>query len=130
MIYFDTSAFVKLAWAEKESTALRAYLDGKSGIGHVSSKLLVVEARRAALRIAPVRLVRVDAALEQIDLVDVSDAVIGSASRRTEPALRSLDAIHLATALMLGGDVDELITYDQRLSGVAKAGGMTVVTPV
>lgn len=129
MIYFDTSAFVKLTWAEAESAALEAYLADKPEDGFVSSKLLVVEARRAAQRGAPMRLPRIDAALERLGLVDVGDAVIQSASRITEPALRSLDAIHLATVLLLGNDVDEFITYDNRLAAVAGRHGITVAAP-
>lgn len=130
MIYLDTSAFVKLAWQEQESAALLNYLTGKPDAGHVSSKLLVVEARRAAVRSGGMRLPRVDIALDNVHLVDVGDAVIEAASRFTEPALRSLDAIHLATALILGDDVDELVTYDQRLASVATASGIAVAAPV
>lgn len=128
MIYFDTSAFVKLVWPEAESAALREYLLDGTDVVQVSSKLLVVEARRTAVRLARPQ-AHVDGSLEQVTLIDIDDTIIESASRLTEPSLRSLDAVHLATALRLGGDVDELITYDQRLADVAAASGLDVAAP-
>lgn len=129
MIYFDTSAFVKLVWQEPESSALWSYISERKDAEHISSRLLVIEARRAALRAGGGQLPRVDIALEGIGLVDVSGAVVESASRVPEPLLRSLDAIHLATALLLGQEVDAFVTYDERLATVAAATGIKVATP-
>lgn len=129
MIYLDTSAFVKLIWEEKESAALWEYLIARPEAEHISSTLLALEARRAALRAGGGALPRVDLALDRVGLVDITDAVIGSASRIPEPNLRSLDAIHLATAIMLGRDVDVMLTYDQRLADTASASGVAVTAP-
>lgn len=129
MIYLDTSAFVKLIWEEKESAALWEYLTAHPEAEHISSTLLALEARRAALRTGGGALPRVDLALDRVGLVGITDAVIGSASRIPEPNLRSLDAIHLATAIMLGRDVDVMLTYDQRLADTASASGIAVAAP-
>lgn len=129
MIYLDTSAFVKLVWREPESDALWSYISARPETGHISSRLLTLEARRAALRSQAGLLPRIDLALERVGLVDVSAAVMESASRIPTPELRSLDAIHLATALMLQQDVDVMITYDQRLAAATSASGVAVVAP-
>lgn len=119
MIYLDTSALLKLVRAEPESAALVGYLRGRTGL--VSSALLAVEARRAAIRGAPDQLPRIDLLLTRVDLVAISPAVVESASRLPDPLLRSLDAIHLATALLVREEVDVLLTYDDRLAAAAVA---------
>lgn len=129
MIYFDTSAFVKLIWDEPESEALQAHLDAHHGGPLVSSALLAVEARRAALRRERAKLVHADLLLERVGQVEIGPAVIESAGRYPEPMLRSLDAIHLATAMLVRDEIDALITYDQRFADVAKAEGIPVVAP-
>lgn len=129
MIYFDTSAFVKLVWQEPESVALWNYLVARPNDQHVSSALLAIEARRAALRGGGGLLPRVDLVLERIGLIDMVGAVVESASRIPEPALRSLDAIHLATALMLGTDLGVFLSYDKRLAAVATVSGIPVAAP-
>ncbi|PXY26929.1 type II toxin-antitoxin system VapC family toxin [Prauserella muralis] len=129
MIYLHTSAFAKLVWKEPESAALREYLAARPGEGHVSSTLLAIEARRAALRAGGQALPRVDVALQRVGLVDISAAVVESASRIPEPTLRSLDAIHRATALLLETDVSVLLTYDNRLAETATAIGLAVAAP-
>ena len=105
MIYLDTSAFVKLIQGEPETPALQAFLTDHAGSPLVSSALLVVETRRAVLRQAPGQLARADLLLTRIDQVDITSAVLEAASRLPDPSLRSLDAIHLATALQLGQDL-------------------------
>lgn len=129
MIYLDTSAFVKLVWREPESSALWHYLVDRSRHSHVSSVLLAVEARRAALRAGGALLPRVDLALDRVGLIAISEAVIDSASRIPEPSLRSLDALHLATAIMLGADLDVFISYDKRLTATATSSGIAVAAP-
>jgi uncharacterized protein len=119
LIYLDTSALLKLVRAEPESAALVGYLRGRTGL--VSSALLAVEARRAAIRGAPDQLPRIDLLLTRVDLVAISPAVVESASRLPDPLLRSLDAIHLATALLVREEVDVLLTYDDRLAAAAVA---------
>lgn len=127
MIYLDTSAVLKLIKAEAESVALGAHLRDRTDL--VSSTLLIVEARRGTLRSAPQRMPRLDLFLTRVGTVDISDPVIESASRIHDPMLRSLDAIHLATALLIRDDLDELITYDTRLREAAEAHGIPTTAP-
>lgn len=131
MIYLDTSAFFKLVKDdEPEGPALRAYLrPAVSGRQLVSSTLLTVEARRGVLRTSPRNLPRVDLLLTDVVRIPMSDVVVEEASRLPDPFLRSLDAIHLATALLIREDVDELLTYDDRLATAARAHGMDVAAP-
>ncbi|MGQ0482556.1 MAG: type II toxin-antitoxin system VapC family toxin [Pseudonocardia sp.] len=129
MIYVDTSALIKIVLAEAESTALRHYLHGLDRGALVSSKLLAVEARRGVLRDRAGRLPAIDLALAGVTLLDVSDAVIESAGRLPDPMLPSLDAIHLATALLIREDVDMLVSYDDRLTAAATAHGIRTAAP-
>lgn len=129
MIYLDTSAFVKLVWAEPETAALGAYLSQRSDAPLVSSMLLVLEARRAALRSSPEQTRRVDELLIRVNKVAITAALIETASRLPDPALRSLDAIHLATALQMQPELDALITYDARLAAAANQQRLPVAAP-
>ena len=129
MIYLDTSAFVKLVRGEPETPALQAFLRDRPAGPLVSSVLLVVETRRAVLREAPDELARADLLLTRVDQVDVTRSILEAASRLPDPALRSLDAIHLATALQLEGDLVALVTYDGRLAAAAARQKLPVVAP-
>ena len=129
MIYLDTSAFVKLIQGEPETPALQRFLTEHPDSRLVSSALLVVETRRAILRQAPGQLARADLLLTRIDQVEIARAVVEAASRLPDPSLRSLDAIHLATALQLSGELEALVTYDSRLAAAAGRQRLPVVTP-
>jgi uncharacterized protein len=129
VIYLDTSAFVKLIRGERETSALQAFLRERPEAPLVSSALLVVETRRAVLREDPGQLPRADLLLTRIDQVDITRAVLEAASRLPDPALRSLDAIHLATALQLHRDLEAVVTYDSRLAAAASRQRLPVATP-
>jgi predicted nucleic acid-binding protein len=122
----DTSAFLKTVWDEAESVALSGFIGNRVT---VSSKLLAVEARRSTLRVAETMLPRTDLVLADVRLIAVTDTVLESAGRLPDPVLRTLSAIHLATALLIREDVEALVTYDTRLAAAARANGLTVVTP-
>jgi uncharacterized protein len=125
--YLDTSAFVKLVAAESETRALRAFLDGRPE--QVSSIILDTEAHRAAARFGPDVASRADRLLARITLVPLNLEV--RALARTVPplALRSLDAIHLATAVALGADLGVFLAYDRRLLDAATDAGLAVASP-
>ena len=127
MIYVDTSALMKLVWPEQGTEAADAFIGDREDL--VSSTLLTVEARRAAARVEPAALPRVDLLLGRVELIHMSDAVIETASRLPDPMLRSLDAIHLATALLIRDDLDALLSYDDRLLAAASAHGLPTATP-
>src|SRR5580658_2293839 len=99
MIYLDSAAVVKLAHAERESPALRQWLDERVETGWISSVLTEIESFRALARYVPEAASRLPAVLDQIDLI-VLDPRIRILARAVQPVtVRSLDAIHLGTAL-------------------------------
>lgn len=126
MIYLDTSAFLKTVWAESESAAL---LQAIGDSPTVSSALLTVETRRSTIRVDPARLPRADLLLGEVTQIGLTDAVLESASRLPDPLLRPLDAIHLATALLLGDELDVLMTYDVRLATAARNQRIPTASP-
>lgn len=125
--YLDSSAIVKLAVREPESLALRRYLRRKPAL--VSSALARTEVLRALLPSGDEAVARGRAVLQRIDLVRVNDRILAAAGVLHPPDLRSLDAIHLATAQELGGELRALVTYDDRLVTAAKQLGYRVVQP-
>jgi predicted nucleic acid-binding protein len=124
--YVDSSAFVKLVVAEPESEALRRFL-ADSPRRLTASTLLDVEATRVARAAGGAAASAMAEALRAVVLVDVGRAICARA-RLFDPAhLRTLDAIHLATALEVGAR--EVIVYDTRLGAAAAAYGMDVLSP-
>ncbi len=127
MDYVDTSAFLKLIAAERESLALRRALHSSSGL--VSSALLGVESLRAAYRIGSEASARTRIALRDVTLVPIDDTTISLAAEIEPSGLRSLDAIHLATALSLGEDLNRIYCYDSRSADAAAELGLRVAAP-
>ena len=125
--YLDSSAIVKLAVRENESVALRAYLRRRRPL--VSSSLARTEVLRALLPSGEDAVAAGRKALARLDLVRLSSAVLDEAAALLPVELRSLDAIHLATARRLGRDLGAIITYDQRMAEAAAAIGYRVAAP-
>ena len=118
---------MKLIVDEPESVALHRELGGWSA--WTSSSLLGVEAVRACRRLGEPVADSAEARLSDIALVPMDDEVL-AIGRRLEPSgLRSLDAIHLATALSIGTDLGALFSYDDRLTEAATAAGVHVLSP-
>jgi uncharacterized protein len=126
-IYLDSSALIKLAVQEPQSAALRRYLLRQRRM--VSSALARTEVARALLPKGPLAVQRGQKALGKIDLVRINDRILTAAGELLPVTLRSLDAIHLATAQSLGDDLARLVTYDQRLAAAAKDVGLSVASP-
>jgi uncharacterized protein len=125
--YADASALVKLIVDEPESSALRRFLESVEVV--TSSSVAAVEVPRAVARRAPESKEVMDAVLQAVTVIPL-DARIATRAASLEPAsLRSLDAIHLATALELGSDLIAFVSYDNRLSAAATALGLPVVSP-
>lgn len=129
MIYLDSSAAVKLAHAEAESQALRDWLGERADTGWVSSVLAEIETYRALARHAPAALPRLPAILDQIDLVDLTPSIRARARSVRPVTVRSLDAIHLATALHLRDQLIAFVAYDSRLADAAQAARLPVAAP-
>jgi len=124
--YLDTSAFIKLVRSEPESAALRRELAGRELL---SSALLTVEGRRAARRYGELASERARAAITAITLVPLDQPILDAAAELDPAELRSLDALHLATVVSLGEDLERLYCYDSRLSDAAQALGIEVSQP-
>jgi predicted nucleic acid-binding protein len=129
MIYLDTSAAIKLVLPEPETTALELWIVQRAGLPRVSSRLLRIEMLRAVARNAPHRMSRANVVLSAITLLSMDD-VAPTAEVIGEPALRSLDAIHLATAHEIRTDLTAFVCYDKRLCESARTAGLPVETPV
>lgn len=126
MLYLDASAAVKLILDEPESSALRSQLGERPVI--VSSALLRTELMRAIGRTDSARLMAARTLLRGVSLLAIDDDVLTAAE--LDPAsLRALDAIHLATARRLGGELEAIVTYDRRMIAGARLLGLPVTSP-
>ena len=126
LAYVDASAFVKLVIGEPESDALG---DALTRLTMTSSAILEVEATLVVRRRQPRSFNAVRRLLGSLRLVDVERAIRRAAGDLEDPGLRSLDAIHLATALSLGERCGAFFAYDDRLIAAARAHGLTVTVP-
>ena len=129
LVYVDSSAIVKLVVREPESSALFEWL----GVWpeRISSEIARVEVLRALRRSGAAEYKRRRAVhvLDRIALVNVDRPVLDAASELGPPNLRSLDAIHLATALSVRSDLAGLVTYDTRLTAAATRSRIEVWAP-
>jgi predicted nucleic acid-binding protein len=125
--YLDSSAIVKLAVQEPESAALLRYLRGRRPL--VSSALARTEVLRALLPGGEESIARGRSVLARLDLVRVNDRVLSAAGTLLPMELRSLDAIHLATAQQLGSALGPIVSYDDRLAEAARELGHRVSSP-
>lgn len=129
MIYLDSSALLKLLYEEPESAALADWLSAHGVSPMVSSELARVEVLRACRRINPDVLPAAGKLLAQLDLMPLTSDLIEDAAGIGEANLRSLDAIHLASALSIRSDMAGFIAYDQRLGDAAVAAGLELLRP-
>ncbi|MBL7256737.1 type II toxin-antitoxin system VapC family toxin [Paractinoplanes lichenicola] len=133
MIYLDSAAVVKLVRQEAHSADLVAWLNAHEDVPLISSALIEVEVPRAVRRSAPQSLIGVPAAVGRVYRLEIDSTVRATAATFSEPMLRSLDAIHLATAQVVtneaGAPLTAFVTYDRRLLDCAKAVGLPVASP-
>jgi predicted nucleic acid-binding protein len=128
LVYLDTSAFVKLVIPEPETAALVTALSPKALL--VASEILEVEALRATRRstgddgAAAAR-----SQLAGVRLLPLTDQIRRRACELEPPTLRSLDAIHIATALDLGEHLGCIYAYDVRMATAASQAGLRVYAP-
>lgn len=130
-VYVDSSALLKRAFQEDESDALEQVLENhvEDGDAIVTSTLAGLEVGRALLRVAEGLTVQdgVDDALAGVVERHITEDIVGLARRIRPPVLRSLDAIHLATAFVL--DAELMITYDHRLADACRYNTLRVAAP-
>jgi hypothetical protein len=130
MIYLDTAALVKLVRREPETDTLADWLDERAGLPWVASTLVEVELPRALRRTEPSLLAKVPAVIARVARYEIDETVRSTASAYPDPTLRSLDAIHLATASgIFGARLTAFVSYDHRLLAAASAAGLPIQSP-
>ena len=133
LLYADSSALVKLVRREPETNALRADVEGTD---LASSELVLTEVPRALQRIAAAdptfllapALDRAGELIDELALYPIDRALLLGAGALAEPSLRTLDAIHVASAVELGS-VDAFVTYDERQAAAARLAGLRTMSP-
>jgi uncharacterized protein len=125
--YLDSSAIVKLAVAEPESGALRRHLRRRRPL--VTSALARTEVLRALLPAGDTAVASGRAVLADIELARVNERVLMAAASLEPAELRTLDAIHLATAQRFGAELAQVVTYDDRMLAAAARLGIRTATP-
>jgi predicted nucleic acid-binding protein len=128
VIYLDASAIVKLVVVEPETDALRTWL-GRRRSPRVTSDLTRVEVPRACMRAEPTALLEAQRAIARLSTVPLTRTLLAAAAALQPPGLRSLDAVHLASALALGTGLRAFVVYDDRLAAAARAHGLPVERP-
>ena len=129
MIYLDTSAALKLLVQEDESDALEAWLGERPDVPRVTSALTRVELVRACRRLDPALVPAATGFLSGLDTIPLRDWVLETAAALPDRALRSLDAIHLASAVVMADALEALVAYDERLLAAAARLGITTAAP-
>jgi predicted nucleic acid-binding protein len=129
LVYLDSSALVKLVVREPESDDLRAFLGENPAA--VSSALAVTEVRRAVGRLSPRRSLsdRARLVLDGVALLEMELEILEKAASLLPAELRTLDAIHIASALSLGTDLLAFVSYDDRQRNAARKAGLPLVQP-
>ena len=132
MIYLDSAAIVKLIRPEKETEALHTWLTAEADKTLVASALVATEVPRALRRTDPGRLVAVPTVLAKLNRIPIDETVLATAAAYPDAMLRTLDAIHLASAQTLvleGWELTALVTYDKRLLAAAAEAGLATAAP-
>jgi predicted nucleic acid-binding protein len=126
-VYVDSSALVKLIVREAESDAIRNYLRRRRP--WVSSALARTEVVRAVAGLGDPAIAAARQVLARCDLVRLNDRLLDRAGLLEPAEVRSLDAVHLATADLVRADLGALVTYDERMAEAARALGLRVAAP-
>jgi predicted nucleic acid-binding protein len=125
--YVDSSAIVKLVVREPESAALRRFLRRRPPL--VASALARTEVTRAVRSLGAEAVQRAGQVLARFELVRITDRILAAAGALEPSELRTLDAIHLATASHFGTTLQLVVTYDGRMAEAASTMGLTVAAP-
>ncbi len=129
MNYLDSSAIIKLIYEEDESTALEQWLRLSQSKSAVTSDLSLVEVLRTCKIKGASSIATARQLLSGIDIIPISKEIIEFASVLDPKELRSLDAIHLASALSIREELEFFVAYDKRLTTAASKAGLAVVAP-
>lgn len=127
IVYLDSSAIVKLVVREPETAALRRFLRRRNSL--VSSALARAEVLRAVMPHGDKATKTAEAALGRLELLRINDRVLRAAGSLPPAGLRTLDAIHLASALMLKDNLSHVVCYDERFADAARECGLSTAAP-
>ena len=129
MIYLDSSALVKLAVAEPQSPGLLSWLAAQPNLVRVASSVIRVEVPRAVWRAEPSALPESYLVLRRTTEIELTDEVLSKAASVRPVTLGAIDAIHLASALVLRRELTSFVSYDKRLLAAAKEAGLPTARP-
>lgn len=129
LYYADTSAVIKLLAEGSHSRAFAEFYDAHADTEWVSSALLRIEVTRAVTRAMPALLPDATDLLSAFSYIAMDDDVVEGAMSEPDRGLRSLDAIHLATARLLREDLAAIVSYDDRLLKAAADAGLDTESP-
>jgi predicted nucleic acid-binding protein len=129
VIYLDSAALVKLIRLESATNELTVWLNDRADTPLLSSALAEVEVPRALRRVAPEALTAVAGTLARLYRVEIDASIRADAGSLADPELRTLDAIHLATARAMGTELTAFVSYDRRLLRAAVAIGLPTASP-
>jgi len=129
VIYLDSSALLKLLFEEDESVALERWLAAREETPAVSSELARIEVIRATRRLNADALPEARALLDELNLIPLSTSLVHEATEVGDLMLRSLDAVHLASALSIRADLSAFVAYDIRLGDAAASAGLKSIRP-
>jgi len=129
LIYCDTSALVKLVVVEAETTALMGWLTGLTAPALASCALARTELVRAVRGHGQDKVAKARLLIDGLALVMPDDELFDEAAEIAPPTLRSLDALHLATARRIAATLGAVVTYDKRMIEAATAAGLSVHHP-
>jgi predicted nucleic acid-binding protein len=124
--YVDASALTKLVLEEPDSGAMRGWYVENEHV--LCSRVGIVETQRAVGR-HPHDEAHLDVIIRSVEVVEFDIDIARQAANISPLTLKTLDAIHLASAVRLGAVVDAFVTYDDRLAAAARAVGLPVVRP-
>ncbi|MCY3862625.1 MAG: type II toxin-antitoxin system VapC family toxin [bacterium] len=126
--YVDTSALVKLVAAEPETPGFQSWR-AQQHRDLVAGDLVRTELLRAARRLTSAHVLAATEVLASVRLVRIGEHIFEQAGHLDPPSLRSLDAIHLASALDLGRDLEGIVTYDNKLAEAARQNHIPIISP-
>lgn len=129
LYYADTSAVIKLLVDEDHASAMAVFFDEHEDWDWSSSSLLRIEVARAISRLRPELLPEARDLLDLFSYIPITNDIVEQATIEPDRGLRSLDAIHLATARVVAGDLAAVVSYDQRLLTAATDAGLPVKSP-
>ena len=127
MVFLDSSALVKLVIREPETPALRRYLASRPQ--RIACQLVRTEVSRAVRQFGPRALTKARSVLQRVQIVRLDDDLLDAAAMIDPAVVRSLDAIHLATAQLLARELEAVVTYDSRMRTAAERIGLVVASP-